>query len=191
MMFQPQQTQQKKRSSLYTFLKSAWPVLSLILVGIIVYFFTDWIGKIHIVNFDWLVLGLVIVMGCIVAFFIGYSFKTRDMFQDQYEKDITALRQETENMKAEHLKIIQSERNLFDQWQQRVNEANEQKAKHYEKLIGEQQQAIENIKQELTVLQSRSSNLETGFTNHVQDHTREKQKIMSQMDDPGEKINPA
>ena len=138
------------------------------------------LGKIFLVDFNLVMLGLGIILTFITGYYVRYSIKTRRDLQGQYGKNIAAMKQEIDNMKAEHLKIIDSERKLFDQWQQRVNEANEQKAAHFEKLIGEQQQAIENIKPELEALRSRSANLEKGITNHVKDHTREQQKIMGQ-----------
>ena len=146
------------------------------------------LGKVLLVDFNLVMFGWGIILTFIIGYYVRYFNKTRRDFQDQHEKDIAAMRQAVDTMKAEHLKIIDSERKLFDQWQQRVITANEQQKVHFEKLINEQKQTIEDIKRELESLQRKSANLENGFSRHLEDHTREQQKIMKQINELEEKF---
>jgi ABC-type bacteriocin/lantibiotic exporter with double-glycine peptidase domain len=113
------------------------------------------LGRVWLINFNLVMIGWGIILTLITGYYVWYFIKTKKDFQEQHKNDIASMKQEVYNMKNEHLKIIESERKLFDQWQQRVNEKNKQDAERFEKQIGEQQLTIEGIKQQLDALQNR------------------------------------
>ncbi|HET8911285.1 MAG TPA: hypothetical protein VFN23_07475, partial [Ktedonobacteraceae bacterium] len=101
----------------------------------------------------------------------------RRNLQNIHNANVAAANQEIERMKQEHLKIIQSERNLFDQWQRNFVMSNETKMKSFEKIIEEQKQTIENMNLEINSLRSRANNIEGAYKGHLENHTTERKRI--------------
>ncbi len=135
------------------------------------------LGKIFLVDFNLVMFGWGVVLTLIVIYYVWQFFRTRRNLQNIHNANVAAANQEIERMKQEHLKIIQSERNLFDQWQQNFVMANETKMKSFEKIIEEQKQTIENMNLEINSLRSRANNIEGAYKGHLENHTTERKRI--------------
>jgi len=171
--------------------KYALPIL-LVVVGTIL---AAWLfGKILIVDFNWLMFGLGIIMAFIVGYYIRYSIKTRKEFEkyivslkDEHDQQITAMRQEVKAAKDEYWKLVQDNTQLSEDWRENFRQyyqkdkelsAREQKER-LEAVRNEFQQAIANAKEELTrIIDSQGTNFSKWADEHANRHGEVKRELI-------------
>jgi ABC-type multidrug transport system fused ATPase/permease subunit len=109
------------------------------------------LGKVVFFDFNWFVGLIGIIMLAILIFIISYDIRSRRKQKEQYGKDtaamkaayetqIAGIRQELKTTQDEYSNIISGDTKLFDSWEQRVNQANEQ---YRERLTQEQKERFD------------------------------------------------
>ncbi len=151
-----------------------WPTI----VGIIVFVATIWIGKIQIINFNWLMLILGIIMFVITIFFVWYSRRTREKLQSKHHDDLAALKKEFRAFQDNYRDMVNQEFNRLNEWAINYSQANAKEQK--ERLEELKKQLTEQIGDVNTSLTTSIKNNYTHFadwtTAHANAH-REEQKL--------------
>jgi type II secretory pathway pseudopilin PulG len=190
MMFEQQNL--KPSSKFNTFMdKFALPIVVLVigtplatLIGAVL------LGKIQILDFNWVMLVLGIIMAAIMGYFVWYYLKTRREYQEQYEKNIAELRQEVKAAKDEYWKLVQDNTQLSEEWRENFRRAYAQEQQErLETVRNEFQQAIADAKEELRApIQNRFSNLDIWITEHTNAHKWEQKSYKHQLEALEEKL---
>ncbi len=153
---QSQQFFQEEPPEKSNFMKEyGWTLITglIVLLGAVFTFIVTILGKVVFVDFNWFVAWVGIIMLAILISIIWHDIRSRRKQKEQYGKDaaameaayethIAGMRQELKTMQDEYFKIITGDRTLFDSWEQRVNQANEQ---YRERLTQEQKERFDAL----------------------------------------------
>ncbi len=107
--------------------KIAVPILSVVIGSVL----GAWLfGKILIVDFNWVMLGLGMVTTSIVAYYVIYSIRTKKNFEkyivslkDEHDKQITSMRQEVQASKGEYQKLVYDNTQVSEEWRESFRQA--------------------------------------------------------------------
>ncbi len=145
--------QQEPPKKSYFMKEYGWTLITglIVLLGSIATIIITILGKVVFVDFNWFVGFVGILMLAILISGIWYDIRSRRKQKEQYGKDaaamkaeyetqIAGMRQELKTTQDEYFKIISGDRKLFDSWEQRVNQANEQ---YKERLTQEQKERFD------------------------------------------------
>ena len=174
--------------------KYALPIL-IVVIGTILS--SVFLGKILIVDFNWLMLGLSIIIAFIVGYYVRYSIRTKKDFEkyivslkDEHDKQIAAMRQEVQTSKSDYWKLVQDNTQLSEEWRENFRRAYAQEQQErLETVRKEFQQAIADAKEELrTPIQNRLSNLDNWITEHADAHKWEQKSYKRQLEALEEKL---
>lgn len=74
------------------------------------------LGKIQVLDFSWLLFGLVLILIVITSSFAWYNIKTRSMLQKKYQEDRKALLEDYLKFKDNWQKYFDAEKMRWDEW---------------------------------------------------------------------------
>lgn len=154
-----------------TFMKDiGWPILIPTIAGIFVFVATIWIGKIRIINFNWLMLILGLVMLAITMSFVWYSVRTRVILQSKYHDDIVTLKKEQHAFQYNSRDMINYEFNRLNEWAISYSQENAKEQKErFEELKTQCMEAISDAK---NASDGRIQNTEFNFVGAIQSYER-------------------
>lgn len=177
----PQQFNLKPQSKFDGFMeKYALPILIVVIGTVLSAIF---LGKIVIVDFSWLMLGLGSLMILIAGYYIRYSIRTRRELQEQYEKDIADLRQEVTAAKNEYWKLVQDNTQLSEEWRENFRRYYAQDKKDFFDNISKQySDSISELDAKLsTLIQSNQDRWANWITNHAHEHKEQLELIRHEL----------
>lgn len=120
-------------------------IIGTVIVGI-------WQGTTHVIDFNWIVLGLMLITFVIVAFFVWYIFRTRQRLQEQYQEDLATLKREYQNAQNNFRDMTMQEFNRLNEGFINYSQENaKQQKEHSEKLESKCLEAIRDAEQRLDV----------------------------------------
>ncbi len=168
----PQQLFQQPESpnKVSTFMdKAVWPTV-VIIVGtpIAAVIGAIWLGSIHILNFNWLMLGLGFIMVFVAIFFAWYSHRTRVLLQNKYNNDIAALRKEFYALQRNFIDAANNEFNRLNSWSVDYTLANAKEQN--ERLEEMKKQLVEKIKDAENGMDSGIKNAQSIFSGSVKSY---------------------
>src|SRR5260370_15028647 len=74
------------------------------------------LGTTHVIGFDWIVTILVGIMLGIMVFCVWYTFRTREKLQEQYNKDIAAIKNDALTFKNDIRHMREDETHQWNEW---------------------------------------------------------------------------
>jgi len=74
------------------------------------------LGTTHVIGFDWIVTILVGIMLGIMVFCVWYAFRTREKLQEQYHKDIAAIKNDVLTFKNDIRHMREDETHQWNEW---------------------------------------------------------------------------
>ena len=153
------------------------------------------LGKILIVEFNWLMLGLGIALACIVGYYVRYAIRTKKDFEtyivslrDEHDKQIAAMRQEVKASKDEYWKLVQDNTQIAEEWRENFRQSYQ---KEKELSAREQKERLEEVEKQFSAhIENANTGLSTWIKNnyslfgdwtqaHAVSH-REEQKLYKQ-----------
>ncbi len=164
-MMSQQFQQPEPPNKVKTFMKDVGrPILTPTIAGIIVFVATVWIGKIQIINFNWLMLLLALIQVIITVFLVWYCLSAIGKLQEKYQADVAGLRKEYKDYMAAYREYVDQE---IIRWNEReqVN-AKEQK----ERLEEVKKQLAENIRDAENRMDSKITSAQSIFSSSVQSY---------------------
>lgn len=149
--------------------KFAWPTVTLtagtVLAAVII---AIWLGKIQVINFDWLVLVLVGIMLGITVFFVWYCIRTKQKLQEQYKKDIADIKRNVQTFKNDYRRIREEETHHWNEWA--VSFSQERAKEQTERLEEVKKQLAENIRDAENRMDSKITSTQSIFSSSVQSY---------------------
>src|SRR6266849_3913247 len=149
--------------------KFAWPTVTLtigtVLAAVMI---ATWLGKIQVINFDWLVLVLVGIMLGITVFFVWYSIRTKQKLQEQYKKDIADIKRNVQTFKNDYRRIREEETHHWNEWAVSFSQASAKE--QTERLEEVKKQLAENIRDAENRMDSKITSAQSIFSSSVQSY---------------------
>lgn len=149
--------------------KFAWPTVTLtigtVLAAVMI---AIWLGKIQVINFDWLVLVLVGIMLGITVFFVWYSIRTKQKLQEQYKKDIADIKRNVQTFKNDYRRIREEETHHWNEWAVSFSQASAKE--QTERLEEVKKQLAENIRDAENRMDSKITSAQSIFSSSVQSY---------------------
>ncbi len=131
--------------------KAGWQIITIVCTMIATVVGLVWIGNIHILNFNWLILLVGIAQLIITSLFVGYCIKSRRDLQRKYQADVATLRKENTDFKAEYKDLFNQEIKRWHEWAVTYTQANaKEQAKQLDYVRKEYKELITATKNELT-----------------------------------------
>ena len=133
--------------------KFAWPTITLIvgtvLAAVII---AIWLGKIQVVDFSWIML----ILGCLIVgttiFCFWYSITTRHKLQEQYNKNIAAIKKDNLTFKTDIRRMRGEETHNWQEWAIFFSkQADKEHRERTEELKKQCMEAISDAKRDLDV----------------------------------------
>ncbi len=124
------------------------------------------LGKILIVDFNWLMLGLGIIMVFITGYYARYSIKTRKELQKQYDKDIANFKKDVLVFKNDIRQLWDKETEHWNEWAISFSQASDKE--HTEHTAELKKQCIEAISDTEQRLDVSVKNAQSIFSSSVQ-----------------------
>jgi ABC-type transport system involved in cytochrome bd biosynthesis fused ATPase/permease subunit len=179
-MMSQQFQQPEPPNKVKTFMKDVgWPILTPTIAGIIVFVATIWIGKIQIINFNWLMLLLALIQVIITVFLIWYCLRIIGKLQEKYQADEAGLRKEYKDYMAAYREYVDQE---IIRWNERGQANSKEQEERLEKVKRECLEASGDVKTELTSWIQNNQTLWTQWTNsHANAHKWEQQCYQEQL----------
>lgn len=164
-MISQQFQQPEPPNKVKTFMKDVGrPILTPTIAGIIVFVATVWIGKIQIINFNWLMLLLALIQVIITVFLVWYCLRAIGKLQEKYQADVAGLRKEYKDYMAAY-------REYVDQEIIRWNEREQVNAKGQKERLEEvKKQLAENIGDAENRMDSKITSAQSIFSSSVQSY---------------------
>ena len=180
-MMSQQFQQPEPPNKVKTFMKDVGrPILTPTIAGIIVFVATIWIGKIQIINFNWLMLLLALIQVIITVFLVWYCLRAIGNLRVKYQADIAGLRKEYKDYMAAYREYVDQE---IIRWNEREQVNAKEQKECLEAVRNEFQQTIADAKEELRVpTQNRLSNLDIWVTEHDNAHKWEQKSYKHQLE---------
>ena len=137
----PQQFQQPEMTNKFNAFmeKAGWPIVTIVCTMIATLAGLVWVGSIHILNFNWLMLVLGIIIVLVAIFSVYSSHRTKRLQQSKYEKDLAALRKEFHAL----------QRNFTDMAEHEFNRLNSMFVGYTVKNAEEQNERLEEMRKQL------------------------------------------
>lgn len=149
--------------------KAVWPTIAIIVgTPIAAFIGAIWLGSIHILDFNWLMLGLGLIMILLTSCFAWYSHRTRVVLQNKYDNDVTALKREYYAFRQNFTDMVNHEFNRLNIMFTGYTQANA--TEQNERLEEMKKQLIEKIKDAETGMDSDIKNAQTIFSGAVQSY---------------------
>ncbi len=170
--------QKEPTSKFNAFMKNAgWQIVS----NIVVFVLTVWLLKIHILDFNWLMVILALIMVAITIFVLWYSLRTRSILQtqyqvnvatmkQQYEENIATMKQQVSQFKDEYWQLINQEIKRSEEW--KVTFVTVNTKEQNERLEEIRHECLEAIRDAKNAFDSRIINTETNFIGAVNSRDR-------------------
>jgi biopolymer transport protein ExbB/TolQ len=128
------------------------------------------LGTTHIIGFNLLAFILVSIMFAIMVFCVWYTFRTKQKFQEQYDRDRNELQAEYQQFKQNWQVYFANERDRWDKWAIAYSQDREKEYKeHSEDLKRQCMEAIDDVKKGFA---GQLDNTKIIFTNAVQSYER-------------------
>ena len=162
----PQQFQQPEPpSKISTFMdKAVWPiVVTVVGSSVAAVIGAVWLGSIHILNFNWLMLVLGVIMVFLTFFFAWYSHRTRVLLQSKYNNDIAALRKEFYALQQNFIDMANNEFNRLNSWSTDYTLKNaEAQNERFEEMKKQLTEKIMDAKSEMDISIKNAQNIFSG-----------------------------
>ncbi len=150
--------------------KAGWQLLTLVATVVTALIADIILGTAHVIDFNWFVVIIVVIMLAIMSFCIWYTFKTRQKLYEQYNKDRAAYREEWQRFQETWHTYFEKERFRWDDFAVDFTGKNrEEQNKRHEELKRQCMEAIGGVKNSFA---SSLSNTQFIFTNAVQSYER-------------------
>lgn len=105
------------------------------------------LGTTHIIDFNWFVVIVVVIMLAIMGFCVWYIFRTKQKFQEQYDRDRADLLAEYQQFKQNWQAYFANERDRWDKWAIAYSQDREKEYKEQsEELKRQCMEAIDGVK---------------------------------------------
>jgi uncharacterized membrane protein YraQ (UPF0718 family) len=129
------------------------------------------LGKILIVDFNWLMLALGFVLAFIVGYYVRYSIRTKKDFEkyivslkDEHDKQIAAMRQEVKASKDEYWKLVQDNTQIAEEWRENFRQSYQ---KDKELSAREQKERLEEVEKQFS---AHLENVNTGLSTWIKNN---------------------
>jgi len=142
------------------------------------------LGKIQVLDFNWLMLILVLIIVAITIFLVWYYLRTIRNLQEKYQADLATLRRENADFKAEYRDLFHQEIARWHEWSIGYTQANaKEQTERLEELKHDYKEAIGDVKTELTTQIKYEHTHWTDWTNsHANAHKGEQQSYKRQLE---------
>jgi hypothetical protein len=150
--------------------KAGWQLLTLVATVVTALIADIILGTAHVIDFNWFVVIIVVIMLAIMSFCIWYTFRTRQKLYEQYNNDRAAYREEWQRFKETWYTYFENERFRWDDFAINFSRKNmEEQNKRHEEL---KRQCLEAIAGAENRMDSSIKNAQTIFTGAVESQRR-------------------
>jgi ABC-type transport system involved in cytochrome bd biosynthesis fused ATPase/permease subunit len=151
--------------------KAGWPIITIAIGTVLATIIgAVLLGKIQVLNFNWLMLGLGFIMVMVTIFLIWHYLRAVRKLQEEYQANLTALQKENLKFKNELRELYNQKTAHWNNWAVDYTQANMKEQN--ERLEGMEKRLIEKITDAKNGMDGSIKNAQTLFSGAVNSYER-------------------